>query len=585
MLPGDHVWVLNSTAGGFVAAGVGAGANGGTQAVIWISRNGLTWQRMTAAQAGLAGPGQTVRSISYATSFGHDTVIAGTLGNGQAGVWLSTDGGQAWTPVTVPGGHGAGTALAGLGSGASGLLAVRPGHTPSGAADGVAYFSPNGVSWQYAGTITAAGGFRPVLVKGSDDGFVVTGTGTGQNLVAFTSTGTATTWQPTASLGNTAGESVNGATVGAGGTAIIVGSATATQTSQRPLFLKATASGGIAPVSLAAIPGAVVPETKVYSMAVAGGAQVAVGSADGYPAIWRKPAGGRSWTLVSALPMVSAAQPRLAALTSVTHGPDGWLAVGVPGPVAYTSPNGITWQPATAAAAGLAHVTGYVSNIAATAGPAGYAIVGRVVAPNGGCLPDVWWSPDLTTWTKAHDTNDTSGSSQVFADAALAHGFISAGSHHGQPAVWTTTNGTAWTTTVLQLPAGTTGLLDQVAVHGDTVLALGAQTRGNVTTPLAERSDNGGTTWQQVPFRAPGTVTALTADAAGFAAAIQTGPQAAVWTSANGTTWTPRAARGLSGTGTRQITALAPAGATLTGFGSVTTEHSWRPVTFSLPAR
>ena len=40
-LPGDSVWVITKTAVGFVAAGRG-NAEGGTQAVIWTSRNGLT---------------------------------------------------------------------------------------------------------------------------------------------------------------------------------------------------------------------------------------------------------------------------------------------------------------------------------------------------------------------------------------------------------------------------------------------------------------------------------------------------------------------------------------------------------------
>ena len=138
---------------------------------------------------------------------------------------------------------------------------------------------------------------------------------------------------------------------------------------------------------------------------------------------------------------------------------------------------------------------------------------------------------------------------------------------------------------MLPLPTGISGWLQQVAVHGNVVVALGEQTTGNVTTPLAELSTDGGTTWQQVPFRAPGTVTALTADAGGFAAAVRSGSQAAVWTSADGTTWTHAPPRGLSGSGTKQITALAPAGATVTGFGSVATQQSWQPVTLSLPVR
>ena len=49
----------------------------------------------------------------------------------------------------------------------------------------------------------------------------------------------------------------------------------------------------------------------------------------------------------------------------------------------------------------------------------------------------------MTSWTRAHDVNDTDGSSQVLAVAAGAHRFVSVGSHNSQPAVWTTTNGRA----------------------------------------------------------------------------------------------------------------------------------------------
>ena len=91
-----------------------------------------------------------------------------------------------------------------------------------------------------------------------------------------------------------------------------------------------------------ALPGA--PKLAVKAIASAGGERLAVGSADGYPAIWKQVPGG-SWTLVTApgdLPAQSAPET----LTTVTHGPAGWLAVGVPGPVVLTSANGTTWRPA-----------------------------------------------------------------------------------------------------------------------------------------------------------------------------------------------------------------------------------------------
>ncbi len=498
-LPGDQVFVLTSTAEGFLAAGQGEANGGQTQAVIWTSRDGVTWQRMTAAQLGLARPGESVASISYATSRGDDTVISGALSNGGSGVWLSTNGGSAWTQVTVPDDHGAENTISGLGFDGSGLIAVRPG-----SGDGVAYFSPNGRTWQYSATVGASGGFSPGVVKGSDYGFVVTGTNAAGNYLAYTSTGTGTTWRPTGSLGTTVSDSGTPfATVAPGDTVIAAGSTSASKTGQQAVLLKATTAGSVRPVSLPSIPGAVVPEVAVKSQAIADGQQIAVGSADGYPAIWRKAgsgpgeAGGASWTLVSSLSLVSA-EPGLAALTSVTYGPAGWLAVGVPGPVVFTSANGTTWQPARGSIArGLAGVVG----VAAAAGPDGYVIVGKLVAPDGACVADVWWSPNLTDWTRAHDVNDTNGSSQVLAVAAKAYGFVSVGSHDGRPAVWTTTDGRSWRTIVLPLPSGaTTAVLQQVAVKGSRVVALGQQTIAGATMPLAELSVDGGATFKPVPL-------------------------------------------------------------------------------------
>jgi hypothetical protein len=241
--------------------------------------------------------------------------------------------------VTIPVDHGASASLAGLGSDKSGLIAVRPGSGP----DGVSYFSPNGTDWQYAGTLDAAGGWTPGLVKGGQDGFVaVGGTADGQ-IVAYTTSATGGTWQPTGSLGSTAGEAVEGAALGANGTAVAVGATHGS--SPQPVFTRARPGSAALPVSLTAIAGGVVPELAVSALAEAGGAEIAVGSADGYPAVWRRTPGGTSWTLVSARSEVSAYPG--AALTSVTHGPSGWLAVGGPGPVLLTSADGVSWKRVT----------------------------------------------------------------------------------------------------------------------------------------------------------------------------------------------------------------------------------------------
>lgn len=130
---------------------------------------------------------------------------------------------------------------------------------------------------------------------------------------------------------------------------------------------------------------------------------------------------------------------------------------------------------------------------------------------------DVWWSGNLSSsWVRAQDMNLTSGPAQVLAVAAAPQGFVSAGSHGNQPAVWTTTDGRLWTTIVLALPAGaSSAVLQQVAVNGSHVVALGQEIKAGAAVPFAEQSANAGASWRQVPFSPPGpgtVITALTAD-------------------------------------------------------------------------
>jgi hypothetical protein len=594
-LPGDSVWVVTRTASGFLAAGTGAAGPGASQAVIWTSADGVSWHRMTATQLGLAAAGETVRSISSATSRGNDTVISGTVAAGATSydaAWLSTDGGTAWTRVTVPVDHGASDAISGLAFDGSGLIAVRPGRSASGADDGIAFYSPNGQTWQYTATIDPTGGWTPAVVKGTEDGFVVTGQTADGQIVAYTSSGTGAAWLPTGPLGSASTESVTGATVVPGNTIIAIGGTAASQVSQQPVFLEANAAGSVRTVSLAGIPGGIVPEVAVNSTAVADGQQIAVGSADGYPAVWRRASGG-SWTLVSSLSLaqsLAGAGGGLSALTSVTHGAAGWLAVGAPGPFIWTSANGTTWQ---TAAGGITQGLTGVGAVAAASGPAGYVIVGKLVAPGGACVADVWWSPNLTSWTRAHDANDATGSSQVLAVAASAHGFVSVGSHESKPAVWTTTDGRTWETIVLPTPDGASAAtLEQVAIAGNRVVALGQITTAAGPVPFAELSVDGGGHWQQVPFSSPGpdtAFTALTADSAGFTAAGLFGPpgqqNVAVWTSATGASWTPTQASDFSGAGAWEISALAPSGSAVAGIGSIATQQSQQIVTLTLPGR
>jgi hypothetical protein len=338
----------------------------------------------------------------------------------------------------------------------------------------------------------------------------------------------------------------------------------------------------------AALPGA--PKLAVKAIAAAGGERLAVGSADGYPAIWKQSPSG-SWTLVTK-PRELPAQSAPETLTTVTHGPAGWLAVGVPGPVVLTSADGTTWRSATGNI--VAHL-GKITAVSAAAGPRGYVILGRLAVPGGACVADVWWSPDLTSWKQAHDVNGTDGSSQTLAVAALADGFVSVGSHNGKPAAWVTSDGTTWRTIFLAGPAN--AQLNQIAVIGKQVVATGGSDgQGAGSAAFAVSSPDGGATWQRADLRlpAPGTVvTALASGKHGWFAAGQYGtpgrPRVVVWKLAAGTNaWAQAKVSGITGPGTGktpEITALGMSEYGVTGIGPVAPALSRQAAIFTLPAR
>jgi hypothetical protein len=345
--------------------------------------------------------------------------------------------------------------------------------------------------------------------------------------------------------------------------------------------------------SLAGYPGQVPPAgtPRLAVNAIAAnddGQRLAVGSADGHPAIWSQDARG-TWTLVTSLP----ARSSTATLTSVTYGPAGWLAVGVPGPIALWSANGTTWR---SAPGNIAADLGKVTVVSATAGPRGYVILGKLAVPGHGCVGDVWWSPNMISWTRGHDVNNITGSSQTLAVAALPDGFVSVGSHEGKPAVWVTSNGTTWRTIVMPSPVN--AQLNQVAVIGDRVVATGGSdgSGARLTPAFAVSSTDGGAWWRHEVIRLPqpGTVvTALAAGDRGFVAAGQYGTpglqQVAVWElSASGDAWTLAHVSGITAPGTEmthEITALTASGDAVTGMGPVAPAANDRAVMFTLLER
>jgi hypothetical protein len=364
------------------------------------------------------------------------------------------------------------------------------------------------------------------------------------------------------------------------------------RSSLRSANRETAARPALAMTSLAGYPGqlppAGTPRLTVNAIATNDdGQRLAVGSADGHPAVWSQGARG-TWTLVTALP----ARSDVAALTSVTYGPAGWLAVGVPGPIVLWSANGTTWRSAPGS---VAADLGKVTVVSAAGGPGGYVILGKLAVPGHGCVGDTWWSRDLTSWTRARDVHDTTGSSQTLAVAAVADGFVSVGSHDGKPTAWVTSDGKTWRTIVMPGPAN--AQLNQIAVIGDRVVATGGSDgSGAYPTPaFAVSSADGGASWRQEVFQLPRPGTVVTALAAGdgaFVAAGQYGTpglqQVALWKLPAGAgTWTEAHVSGITGPGverTHAITALGASGDVVTGMGPVAPTANDRAVMFTLLA-
>ena len=623
--PGDQVDVLKRTAVGFIAAGTNV--PGGDQAhaspVIFLSANGTAWQRLGAAQLHLpAGhaPRITYRAldIKYAAAYRNQILIAGDVaatkmtGPGGRAVtvrtsaaWLSNDGGTTWAlavpPGVAPAGHGARAEIGGEAATSDGFVLVRP--ATAGARPAVdVYRSPNGTSWTFAATLGTPDGFVAAMAGGGPDGAAVTGQA-GRNLTAFSSPDGAS-WRPTPVYGSAASQQTTGVAVATGGVVVTAGTTTDDPDSRQPLITVLGPQAVPDRVNVAAIPGAADSQLAVNGIAAANGKQVAVGSANGYPAAWTSSDGGNSWTRAVGQPLAALNRPGVQQLTSVTYGPAGWLAVGgvaavaAQHPVVVGSTNGIAWQAADGEAA--FSQPGLFTEQAA-AGPGGYVIVGYQVV-SGRVVAAAWWSAGLVGWQRAGGTLDPSpgpspGAAQMLAVTATGHGFVAVGSAGDRAAAWTSSGGRIWHQLTLPLPVGATrAVLQQVASHGRVVAAVGtALITTGLQVPFAASSSDGGVTWSESALPVPSGrafVTALAAVGRGFVAAGTFGAtpghqDVVVWTSADGSAWTAvtPAGQGLTGPGIQAITALTASGSTLTGVGFTASPAGEQPVFWQSPIR
>jgi hypothetical protein len=566
---------------------------------------------------------------------------------------------------------------------------VRPGTDKAAGSVGVVYTSATGGTWTYSGKISASRkpGLRLIAVGGSDHGTVVSAGVPGGHVVAYQSVD-GKSWQrsdipdagpslagPQSSAatlalsgltvsgpaGPASGSAPSGAPAGGtsagdanGGNVVAVGTANSTDSRQgflavigspaAPTSPAGTAPAGTAPagsapagsarVNLAAIPGDTYPELAVSSIASHAGVDVAVGSANGHPAVWAA-SGGGAWSAATGATADVFGRPGLAGLSSITVGGSGWLAVGAPAvgepsqPIVVYSPDGRIWRAADRARAFA--VPGATLRAAAS-GNRGYVIVGDR-SLHGRIIGAAWRSAALNSWTAATDAAKGAleggakgggakiGPVRMLAVSAGPFGYVAVGQDGSAAAVWMSPDGRTWR--LVDLPAvsgangtvggtsgtpasrtspgaspgsgagtgtgtsaGTSAVLTHVTAWGNRIVAAGTVSGADGITALIAVSADGGVTWTQHRIPLPGghgTVTGLASAATGFTAVAAAGApgrlDVILLKSADGTLWRTVAPRGagLSGAGVQEITALAAAGGRLLGAGFTATQTAESP--------
>jgi hypothetical protein len=618
LAPGDQVNAVQRTAAGFIA--VGANLPGGDQArstpVIFTSANGTSWQRLAGARLNL---GAGALDVTFAAASGKLILIGGdalkpkrTVKTGAA--WLSSDGGATWQPVAATAaGPGSQPQVAGLAAVNGGFVLLRPATVAKRPAVD-AFFSPNGVAWNFQSTLSAAAGFTAGMVNGGPAGAAVTGqagtAGQGGSLTAFV-TSDGRTWRQARPFGAAGSEVVSGVALAPDGTVVTAGISPGPD-SRQPVLVLARTGGDPLRVDIGKIPGAVEAQVAVNAVAAQGGQQVAVGSANGFPAVWTSANGGSSWNRAAGASPAVLGRPGTQQLTSVTHGSMGWLAVGgvtasaAEHPVVVVSADAASWQ---AADGERAFAGPGLFTQAAAAGNRGLVIVGyqKVKQVRNGRVVSVrtvaaaWWSASLTGWQRAGDGTagalDGAGDRRMLAVTAGQASFVAVGAYGSQPSAWTSADGRSWRQVNVPLPAGTTqAVLEHVASIGRTVAAAGTAVTGTgQTIPFAASSANGGATWTAAALPDPAgltSVTALTAAGRSFTAAGSYGStpghqNVVVWTSPNGSAWSVAepAGQGLTGPGIQAITSLTASGNTLTGVGFSASPNAEQPVFWQAPLR
>jgi hypothetical protein len=195
-------------------------------------------------------------------------------------------------------------------------------------------------------------------------------------------------------------------------------------------------------------------ELRMSSVIVGGPGLVAVGSADGYAAVWTS-VDGLVWSRVPHDVTVfggSDSGSDMRSMSSVTVGGPGLVAVGSADGYAavWTSVDGLVWSQVPHDHAVFAG-PGWQGMTSVTTGGPGFVAVGRAWPDAGDVVAAVWTSTDGRVWSRVpHDEAVFGGlSDQVMSSVtAGGPGLVAVGQDwsggHGDAAVWTSVDGLVW---------------------------------------------------------------------------------------------------------------------------------------------
>ena len=363
------------------------------------------------------------------------------------------------------------------------------------------------------------------MVNGAPAGAVITGQ-SGPGLIAFTSADGAS-WRQIPAFGTAATQDVSGVAIAQGGTVIAAGTTTNDPDSRQPLLTRATRHGPPQSVDIGKIPGAADPELAVNDVAAGNGTQVAVGSANGYPAAWisanggtdldpgRRPEPGRAGPARRPAADQRGLRPRRLAGGGRRHrrrpAAPGGADLRERQRVDRRRPRAGVQPARPVHRASGRRRQPWVTSSSATSPPA--AAPSRPPGTSAG----------LTGWQRAtvDSPGAQNGAQQMRAVTAGPHGFVAVGADGNAAAAWTSPNGQAWTQQNVPLPVGATRAVLQYVASNGRHRGRGRHRahRRRPQLPFAASSADGGRTWTESTLPVPAghaSVTALTAAATGF---------------------------------------------------------------------